>query len=312
MSRFVLGGCLVVVVLALASLTGGAATGRAADPQILLDVTDTPGAVTQGMRGQYRFTVHNGGTNTLNHAQGVAALDVGTIESFSTSRGACEVSGEGTTLRCEWGRLPAREASPQIEVTVFARAPSAGASMTLSLEVRVDEVSNTGDRAHQHAFTDAEQTTLLAPDPNSVSTLAFGGETVRTKATGFGNAQSTSLTVSQLGAVLPVFLAEIPAVSNVCGASVTPFLQTSQISAPGNFSLAPLTVTLEWLLTAVPSQANEKRLRVCHDGVTLERCPTSGAIPAAGCVKTTQVVRSLGILRAIALAPSNGFWQGGI
>lgn len=310
MSRFVL-GCLVVVVLALASLTGGAATGRAADPQILLDVTDTPGAVTQGMRSQYRFTVHNGGTNTLNHAQGVASLDVGTIEAFSTSRPGCVLS-DARTLRCDWGQLPAREAAPQIEVIIFARAPSAGAAMTLSLEVRVDEVVNGGDPAHQHIFTDAETTTLLAPDQDSVSTLALGGETVRTRAPGFGNAQSTSLTISQAGAVLPVLLAEVPVVPNVCGASVTPFLQTSQISAPGTFSLAPLTVTLEWLLDAVPSQANERRLRVCHDGVTLERCPASGPIPAAGCVKTTQVVRSLGILRAIALAPTNGFWQGGI
>ena len=309
---------LCVTLLAIGVL-GGAGNVQAG-PRVIspftVSVAPAPGEL--GRRVAYSVFFANASNHPLTHVEFRAAASAGgTFSAHQTSTGTCLKNLQNAAVvDCTYGKLLP---GATVSMTLVFNTPAAATNapkMDLDALVRVNERG--GDPGSASLFRPTPNPTVVALDKPSATKLSDvlnpTGGTRQTAPVATAKNTSTKLTVPAVSTFVPVVLEELATDSTVCGAAATPVLKTSSVSAPGTFTTQPLTIVLDLRKGALPPGTLISQIVACHDGVKLGNCPTVGALPAKGCLKS-KVPATVGLVQVFRLTmqgPTNGKWGGGL
>jgi len=321
-----------VIAAAVAGLIAGATTSsRAADLPISVNITaDTPDPAANGKLVAYTVNFANSGPNTINDATLVvsAKSNLGTLAQVDSAPfvfpadGACTVDSANTTITCLYGHF-----RPMSKTLTFVFvAPSAGSTLTLTATFRANEVTNDNpNSSHVDTISDTEDTALQASSdtfdgtyakPTTGATVTTDSDTAKlvNEGTYLSSSNQVSTKVTIDGQANPNGLGA--AVQELAPAVTGTAWSEEVNTAVGNGGPFTPRLSLFFRLDAsLTGGVLPKKITVTHildngQTVTLTVCPSSGPIPAAGCISGTVSFKDKDTGFSITSA-NNGTWKFG-
>jgi uncharacterized repeat protein (TIGR01451 family) len=347
MSRFVGAGCLLVVVLGLASL-GGAMQGRAADPSDTIAVTltgsPTPNQasvvdVTAG--GAAAFTIHvrnNGPFAVTNVAISSPAAPGSTFGATFASQsssfasgpglvgGTCQQTSSGGAFCTLERQLQKGESA---SVTLVFKGFVGPASGNWTARVQLDEHNTDNPNStHTDSFDRSLALNVNARDGRTVSTFAPADETtpVTTDRNGDGLGAAAPGDVARTTFVVAPGSVGVGAViserarttagdgcfgNRDCLKNSWPLAELSVVSIPGTFvppaQYAQFNIRAD--ASTVPPGMSPSKAKLFHDGKLVELITAPGADCFDGCLSGPPTVASDGDYIFTGQTGENGIWQ---
>jgi hypothetical protein len=344
-------GLVAIVAVAVLAFAGGAtASGPTFSGTLASNPSGVPIAysVANGATSyvQYvtTFTRTSSDTSSLTHAtvnepvtadsnnNPLNADFPGAIVSLSSTPNACipTYRDSNTGVACDFGSL---KAGAVITLTVVVQMPTGTVDTSFDTKAALTVKEGTNDSQPQSNFTDTFFTgggpsgTPLTTHLTSDTSSAFNTFTLPNSAGNFGtsgnglqlSSVSWAATTGFPGGVLQ--LKQCGGKGTACDSSVSSpcptkcNTQTSIVVVPGSgtvFSQTnPLTITLVFSLSDLPSKFVLSQFTIYHDGYPVSSCKkTPFTDPSGDCLSSLTQDKTTGAVTAIIVGPSNGGWGG--